>query len=280
MQPQFTDEQVSELVGMTARQLKGLQRQGLLSAGPEYSFQDLVLLRTATRLRERLPSRQVNAALRSLRSRYGAALSELRITAEGGRVIARDDHAAFQPASGQCLLDFEQAPSASDDHEGHNLVSFEPRTSSLPAPSLTRGGPRAEPNADAWYTRGCELDPEHPAEALEAYLAAIEHDPEHADAHLNAGRLFHEQGAFELAEQHYREAVRLVPAEATGWFNLGVVLEDQSRHDEADEAYERALVCNPRSIDARVNAARLAEKTGRNHDALRHLRALRNLAQR
>ena len=49
--------------------------------------------------------------------------------------------------------------------------------------------------------------------AVAEYREAIEMDPEYPDAHLNLGRLLHEQGEVGEAEQCYRRAVELQPDE-------------------------------------------------------------------
>src|SRR2546427_12486816 len=82
----------------------------------------------------------------------------------------------------------------------------------------------AEGDLDAadWYELGVELEAVEPGEARDAYRRALELDAHHADAHVNLGRLLHEQGMIEEAERHYRLALRESPDHTTAAFNLGI----------------------------------------------------------
>ena len=75
-------------------------------------------------------------------------------------------------------------------------------------------------DAAGWYDLGLELEAVAPTEARDAYRRALELDAHHADAHVNLGRLLHEQGLVEEAERHYRQALRESPDHATAAFNL------------------------------------------------------------
>src|SRR5437016_4202314 len=116
-----------------------------------------------------------------------------------------------------------------------------------------------------------------PIEARDAYRRALELDAHHADAHVNLGRLLHEQGLVEEAERHYRLALRESPEHATAAFNLGIALEDLGRPADAIDAYRAALATDPRLADAHYNVARLYEKAGKKAAALRHLSSYRRL---
>ena len=104
--------------------------------------------------------------------------------------------------------------------------------------------------------------------------------PNHADAHINLGRILHERGDLTAAEEHYRRALAIRPNDPTASFNLGVVLEDGGHHADALEAYQRAIAADERNADAHYNAARLYDLLGDYAAALRHLRICRDLARR
>src|SRR5206468_3256279 len=132
-------------------------------------------------------------------------------------------------------------------------------------------------SAQDWYDLGLELEVAAPIEARDAYRRALELDAHHADAHVNLGRLLHEQGLVEEAERHYRLALRESPEHATAAFNLGIALEDLGRPADAIDAYRAALATDPRLADAHYNVARLYEKAGKKAAALRHLSSYRRL---
>ncbi len=260
------------LVGWSPARLRRLVRDGVLvpSRGPRgalrLSFRDLALLR---RLRElggsRVPPRRVHNALARLRESQpdDGALTQLTISAAGREVVVRDDACLWSPESGQCLLDF--APPAQ-----RRVVEFAAR-----APTPDAAG--AALSTDDWVRLGSDFERDVPARAREAYRAALELDPDHADAHVNLGCHEHEAGQLALAEAHDRAALAVRPDDAVARFDLAVALEDQRRLAEAREAYEAALCSDPRCAEAHHNLARLCERQGDRPAALRHWGALRRL---
>jgi tetratricopeptide (TPR) repeat protein len=262
------------LLGLTVAQVRAFARDGFLSPrrrGGElrFSFQDLVILRAAKGLvAARIPTRRIHRALKKLRHELprGRSLAELRIVAEGDRIVVSDGHAAWNPESGQLSIDFAVADLA------NRAAPIARRTA--------QAARRAEGDFDAddWYELGYELEAVAPTDARDAYRRALELDAHHADAHVNLGRLLHEHGLVEEAERHYRQALRENPDHATAAFNLGIALEDLHRPADAIEAYRAALAADPRLADAHYNVARLYEKVGKKAAALRHLSIYRRLA--
>ena len=135
-------------------------------------------------------------------------------------------------------------------------------------------------DADAVVELACDLDEADPERAEASYRQVIAQAPQHADAHINLGRILHERGELTSAEEHYRCALAIRPSDPTASFNLGVVLEDGGHHAEALEAYQRAIANDARNADAHYNAARLYDLMGDYASALRHLRICRDLARR
>ena len=131
--------------------------------------------------------------------------------------------------------------------------------------------------ADEWFELGCALELSAPEKSRDAYNRAIASDPQHADAHVNLGRLLHEARQPSLAEAHYRLALAARANHTTAWFNLGVSLEDLDRDDEAIEAYRNAAQADPLCADAYYNLARLYERQGDSTQALRYLSTYRRL---
>lgn len=273
----YSTRDVAALLGLSAVQVRSYVRAGFLAPrqGPRgeyyFSFQDLVLLRTAKGLlAARVPQRRIHLALQNLREQLpeGRSLTGVRISAEGHQVVVRDGRDVWNPESGQALFDFELAELA---REASTLPL---RT---PAPSALALTPET---AETWFERGNELEYEGAGEeAIAAYRRALKLDASLADAHLNLGRLLHEQGETAAAESHYRQALAVRPADATAAFNLGVALQDLGRLRDAAEAYETALGSEPRYADAHYNLAGVYEKLGEKEAAFQHLSAYRRLIQ-
>ena len=236
----------------------------------QFSFQDLVVLRTAKALvGARIPPRRIRRALKKLRQQLprGRSLAELHIAAEGDRIVVRDGSTAWNPESEQTHLDFAVSELA---------------TRAAPIARRAAQAARAaegELDAEDWYELGLELEAVDPDEARDAYRRALELEAHHADAHVNLGRLLHEEGLVEEAERHYRLALREDPEHATAAFDLGIALEDLGRPKDAIEAYRTALATDPRLADAHYNVARLYERVGKKAAALRHLSIYRRLTR-
>src|SRR5438094_9924877 len=107
--------EVAKMLGLSVSEVRAYVRAGFLepTRGPRgelrFSFQDLVLLRTAKGLiSQNVAPARVRKALRKLRAQLpdGRPLSGVHISAEGNRIVVRDGRTRWQPESGQALLDF------------------------------------------------------------------------------------------------------------------------------------------------------------------------------
>lgn len=271
----YSTRDVARLLGLSPAQVRGQARAGFLAPerGPRrayrFSFRDLVLLRTAKALADaRIPGRRIHRALKRLVRQLprGRSLSEVRITAEGDRVVVRDGNAAWNPESGQLVLDFSVAELATRAAPVARRVVRAARKAGVPL------------DAGQWFDLGRDLEAVAPAQAREAYQRTLALEPRHADARVNLGRLLQEQGEALEAVGQYLAALASDPAHPTAAFNLGTALEDLGRSGEAIPAYERALEADPDFADAHYNLALLYEKAGRKREAVRHLKAYRALA--
>src|SRR5436305_1290835 len=106
----YSTKDVAALLGLSAEQVRSYVRAGFLSPvqGPRgeyyFSFQDLILLRTAKGLlAARVPRRRVRLALQNLREQLpeDQPLTGVRISAQGHHVVARDGSDVWNPESGQ-----------------------------------------------------------------------------------------------------------------------------------------------------------------------------------
>ena len=230
-----------------------------------FRFQDVVLLRTAHELhRAQVPRRRLLNALRQLRRSLPASLplSGLRIKAMGDRVAVLSGDAAWDPQSGQLLLDLE--------------VTGRPTE---PAPVLVFRAHPAPGDARSWHARGQALEPQDPAAAEAAYRMALALDPSATAVYVDLGALLCNARRCADALTLFAHALRLAPADPRIHFNAAIALDDQGRPAEALDHYEQCLRLDPTLADAHFNAAQLCEQLGDARGALRHFSAYRRLAR-
>lgn len=228
-----------------------------------FSFQDLIVLRTAQALVEaNVPARRITRSIRELRRHLPSTmpLSGLRIGAVADRVVVREGDNRWQADSGQYLLEFEADP-------GNGALKVIERVQPTPLPVA----------AEEWFERAAALEERDVKASLEAYAEAITVDPTFLDAYINCGRLLHDRRHLPEAERVYRAAIRACGDDAVLLYNLGVLLEDMTRSNDAVAAYETAARRDPQFADCHYNLALLYEKLAKPKDALRHMARYRML---
>lgn len=270
----YTAKNVARLLDLPVGQVRSYARAGLLEPdrGPrgeyQFSFRDLVLLRTAKGLLDaRIPPRKILKALRTLKRQLPGPLTGVRITAAGDRVVVQNGGAIWNPETGQALFNFEVADLA------NKVAPHARRAAKKPLDS------NEDMSADDWYVLGADLEPATPDHALEAYRRSLDIDPDHFDTRVNLGRLLHERGRLHAAENHFRLALSVRPGDSTARFNLAICLEDLGRSHEAVAAYTATIEADSDCADAHYNLARLYEELGDSPAALRHLKTYRRLTE-
>lgn len=270
----YTAREVAQLLGLPVSRVRTYVRSGFLKPerGPKraltFSFQDVVVLRTASELvRSRIAPSRVKKILKKLASDLpeGRSLSGLTIVAEGNRVVVRAGGERWNPENDQMLFNFDVSQLAQSAEPIVRRAAQEARNSG------------DELDADGWYEMGVHLEIAAPDDARDAYRRALELAPSHAAAHVNLGRLLHEHGELAAAEEQYRAALAAEPESVLAAFNLGVVLEDRGCSDEAVGVYERLVKRERSCADAHFNLARLYERSGRKIASLRHLKEYEKL---
>jgi tetratricopeptide (TPR) repeat protein len=262
---------VEKLLRLPRSTVRSLVEAGFVAPdrGPRgawrFSFQDLIVLRTAQELWvAKVPRRRIAQSMRELRRHLPDAmpLSGLRISAVADRVVVKEGASHWQVDSGQYLLAFEGDPAA-----GSLSV-------------VAAAEPQQPASAQRWLEKGIALERAGDEGALAAYERAAAEDPTLLDAQINLGCLLHETGRLAEAERVYRAALLACSNAPALQYNLAVLLEDMGQEAQALEAYREALRGDPGLADCHYNLALLCEKLGMAKDAIRHMAQYRRLSSR
>jgi len=263
---EYSAQDLKKLFNVSESLLRSLVKAGhvnpLAANGKtHYSFQDLLLLKTAAALRAaKIPARKIDGALKKLRKTLpdNASLNALTLSPAGRAITVRTGSSLWDADTGQYVLALESAPKAPSVQPLKPLEASE----------------RSLDLAQEHFERGLGLEEQDPPGARAAYSQCLALDAEHTDAKINLGRLLHLAGEFDKAEKIYRAEKQPNPLLS---FNLAVLLEDAGREQEAIAVYREAVALDPELADAHFNLARLYEKFGRAQDTLRSLLAYRRL---
>jgi tetratricopeptide (TPR) repeat protein len=265
----YNAKDLERLFGLPASAVRSLARAGHISPVKRggrlhYSFQDLLMLRTASALRSaNISAHRINRTLETFRATLpaGAALNNRSLTALGDQIAIREGKMLWESESGQYVLALDIGEAKGGLH-----VITGPAAAVPPASS-----------AGELYARAYALEDTNPDAARADYEACLELDPHHVEARINLGRLLHIAGRFKDAEHMYRSAAKPDPLLL---FNLAVLLEDMRRERDAIVAYREALALDPQLADAHFNLARLYGRAKDAKASLRHLLAYRRMMDR
>ena len=238
-----------------------------------FSFQDVVLLRTAHELRSAsIPTAKILRSLRRLKDQLPseAPLSGLRITAVGNDIAVRDRSSQWEAESGQLLMDFDVGL----ESKGGAVTVVRHLSSARRPPAGA-----AEPSPEVLFTRAECLESVDAAEARRLYEEAIAIAPDFTNAYLNLGAVLCESGDCDQAVRVFSKGIEHRPEEPLLYFNRAVALEDLNRFEEALASYDLALQLDPNLADAHFNAGRLHDELGNSQGAIRHFSAYRRLSR-
>ena len=245
---------VLRILRITARQLAGWEKAGLIPVTDSYSFFDLLQLRKLHELRsKRVRPAVIRESLQAMQRVAGMEnpLLEAGAFASKSRVAFRHGGAWVEPLAGQFVMDFA----------GQRVVQ--------PA----RIHPmRSAQTAAEFFARGVALeeDPGAQNEAIEAYNKCVELDATHAAAYINMGTLYYNRQDYVQAERHYRKAIEVDSRYALAYFDLGNVLDETGCLEDAIRAYHSAITLAPTYADAHYNLALAYDKGRQPRKALRH----------
>jgi len=254
----FTASEIARLLAMPPTRLRTLDRAGVVSPSGRrlgrraYTFSDLIALRTAqTLLEQRVRLRDVTRAVTALKRslpKVTRPLQELRIVSDGQRVVVRTQDGAFEPLTGQMVLDFEVRTLRDD------VVR-------VLRPSAGRERART---AYELYLRASALD-EDPItmdEAERLYRDAMALDPWLAIAYTNLGNIRFRRQDGASAEQLYRKALEIDPRQPEAQYNLGYVMLERAEPEASIPLFLGAIESDPKFSDAYFNLAMAYEQVG------------------
>lgn len=130
-------------------------------------------------------------------------------------------------------------------------------------PELEGGVRKAYSRAEVFFGRN-QLE-----EAEPLFLAILEEDPSHLDAHHKLGLLYLKQGYFPQAELYFSKLVNL-KQDPIYFSNLGMALYQQQRLVEAAEAYENAIALDDRRAERLQSLAQVYFELGEDEKALHY----------
>jgi tetratricopeptide (TPR) repeat protein len=256
----------------------GLGRPGRSGRRYAFTFQDLVVLRTARELiAQHVPAARVARSLAALAGQLpsGRPLSGLRIWAAASRVLVQEGEHRWNPETGQTVLDLDGERATSFEVE-----ELEQRTAKLiELPRAASGAGSSESAAMAEFERALSLEDADPIAACTCYGKAIELDPDLIDAYVNLGRIAHESGNGVEAIRLYELAISRMPDDPVLYYNLALAVEDTLGASRAVRHYEKALDLAPDFADAHYNFATLCEKLELPQAAIKHFSAYKRLTE-
>ncbi|MDM0050584.1 tetratricopeptide repeat protein [Variovorax sp. J22R115] len=185
-----------------------------------FSFQDVVLLRTAHALRAAsIPTAKILWSLRRLKDELPAdsPLSGLRITAVREDIVVRTRDAQGAADTGQLLMDFDVGAEA-----GPRTPAAARHLATSPRPAA----PEPAVSAAELFAHAEALEGIDGAAAQRAYGQAITVAPDFTNAHLNLGALLCEGGHCDDAVRLFTRGIAQRPDEPLLYFNRAVALED------------------------------------------------------
>ena len=264
----FSQREVAKLLGLSEARLRSLDRAKIVSptgarkGRRAYTFQDLIALRaTHDLLAKRIKIRDVAKAIGALKTtlpRVTRPLQELRIVSDGRRVVVRTQDGAFEPLTGQLVLDFQVTALRED-------VVRILRPDSAASTARTAYDLYAKASA-------LDEDPATFAEAEQLYTRAIHLDPSLAIAYTNLGNIRFRRGDEAGAEELYARALEIDPKQPEAHYNIGYVLLERAEPRRAIPYFEHAIVADPRFADAHFNLAMALEQIGERAQARPHWR--------
>jgi tetratricopeptide (TPR) repeat protein len=259
----YSRQDVLRILQISARQLAGWEKAGLIPVQQIYSFQDLGQLRTLRGLREDdVSAAAIRHSISAMKAVAGMEnpLLEATLVRTGTRLAFRHSGTMVDPIRRQLLFDFER-------------MDRRPSAVAEPAPLRRPGTPQVRGVQERFTAAVQAEESGEKNRAVGIYNEILAADPNFAPAYINLGTIYFHMRRFGRAEELYRRATVADPGYILAFFDLGNVLDELDRPDESIEAYCKAIALAPRYADAHYNLALAYERKGELRAALRHWHA-------
>ena len=256
----YSRQDVLRILQISARQLQGWERAGLIQPQQSYTFQDLGQLRTLRSLREEdVPVASIRHSVTAMKAVAGMKnpLVEATVVRNGSRIAFRHLGAMVDPIRRQLIFDFERA--GQKDAVAETV---------LPLAAPAAGSQRVQQEQFLAAVQAEEAGDKQGA--IQLYTEILKVDPGYAAAYINLGTIYFHLRQYGRAEELYRKATEADPEYVLAFFDLGNVLDELERLDESIEAYRHATELAPRYADAHYNLALAYERKGERRNALKY----------
>lgn len=114
--------------------------------------------------------------------------------------------------------------------------------------------------------------------AVEAFLKAVEEDPEDAVGYINLGNVFASIGDPEKAEPFFQQAITLDEDAGTAYYGLANLYFNKERYEESSKLYEKAIRKGVDEADAYFMLGKSLERSDNGKLALPYLKRAAELA--
>lgn len=111
---------------------------------------------------------------------------------------------------------------------------------------LNTGHLSAHARSHGWETLAVfHRDQDRSVQAIRAYEAAVEADPEFAGGYYNLGNLHYDLKQYDRASVYFQKAIALKPDFAEAYYNLGNLYYDTGNYVRAIENFEKVIALKP-----------------------------------
>lgn len=243
----YHQKELSRWIGISESQIRYWDRIGLIPHREKqkgqlfFDFRGMVAFRAVKELRDQGVSlRRIDKCMQKLKKLLPdleQPLAEARLVASRNQLVIAKGNRRLTP-EGQLLLNFVASP--------------------LPGPIPLR----PDQTEDLLFQAlECEQERDW-QEAEKKYLAVLAIEPDHLDALVNLGNIYHRDGALKEAAACYRRALRINPDHVEANYNLANLLAEQRDLDNAILFYRKAIHEDGEFADAYFNLGRTLEKAG------------------